>query len=158
MPTPTPEAEMHVLSLERIIAATPEQLYRAWTEPEQLKQWFCPKPWIVTHAELDVRVGGCNLVVMQGPNGASSTSSGVYLEVIPNQKIVFTDAYSSAWIPTPKIFMTATITFTDLGKGQTRYKAHIAHWHAADKADHEAMGFHEGWGKATDQLCEWVTG
>ncbi|MGL4994576.1 MAG: SRPBCC family protein [Deefgea sp.] len=156
MPNQLSQAEIHELWLERIINATPAQLYRAWTEPELLKQWFCPKPWIVTEAQLDVRAGGSNLITMQGPNGANSTSSGVYLEIIPNQKIVFTDAYSSAWIPSPKLFMTATITFNDLGNGQTLYKAHVAHWNETDKADHEEMGFHKGWGTATDQLAELV--
>lgn len=157
MANQTPAAEKYVLSLERIIAATPEQLYRAWTEPELLKQWFCPPPWFVTHAELDVRAGGQNIVLMQSPNGATSANYGVYLEIIPQQKIVFTDAYTSAWVPSEKLFMTATITFVDLGNGHTRYTAQVAHWNEADKADHEAMGFHKGWGKATDQLTELVS-
>ena len=47
--------------------------------------------------------------------------------------------------------MVATVTFADEG-GKTRYDAVVKHWTAADKAQHEQMGFHEGWGKATDQL------
>lgn len=150
----TPVTAIYKLSLERIIDASPAQLYRAWTEPELLKQWFCPKPWGVASAELDVRAGGSNLVVMQSPDGDLFPNQGVYLEVIPNQKLVFTDAYTSAWVPSAKPFMTATITFVDLGNGQTRYHAQALHWNAADQAAHEAMGFHEGWGKATDQLVE----
>lgn len=149
-----PVTAVYELSLERIIDASPESLYRAWTEPELLKQWFCPQPWGVAHAELDVRAGGSNLVVMQSPAGDLFTNQGVYLEVIPKQKLVFTDAYSSAWVPTAKPFMTATITFTDLGNGQTRYHAQVLHWNESDQAEHETMGFHDGWGAATDQLAE----
>ena len=111
----TPVTAIYELSLTRIIAASPAQLYRAWTEPELLKQWFCPQPWGVAHAELDVRAGGSNLVVMQSPDGDLFPNQGVYLEVIPNQKLVFTDAYTSAWVPSAKPFMTCTITFADLG-------------------------------------------
>jgi uncharacterized protein YndB with AHSA1/START domain len=151
-----PVNAVYELSLERIIDASPESLYRAWTEPDLLKQWFCPKPWGVAHAELDVRAGGSNLVVMQSPDGELFPNRGVYLEVIPNQKIVFTDAYTSAWVPSAKPFMTGTITLTDLGNGQTRYDAVVAHWNESDKAEHEAMGFYEGWGTATDQLVALV--
>src|SRR5690242_18948584 len=57
------------LSLTRIIDAPREKVYRAWTIPELLKQWFAPQPWPTPHAELDVRPGGANLVVMRGPQG-----------------------------------------------------------------------------------------
>ena len=54
------------LVLSRLIEAPPHKLYRAWTEPELLKQWFAPKPFTTPVAELDVRAGGANLIVMRG--------------------------------------------------------------------------------------------
>lgn len=144
----------HELTLTRIIDSPPEKLYRCWTEPELLKQWFCPKPYTVSHAELDVRPGGSSHIIMRSPEGQEIPCPGIYLEVIPNQKIVTTDAYTSAWEPSGKPFMTAIVTFDDLGGGQTRYTAIARHWSEEDKKSHEAMGFHEGWGQAADQLAE----
>ena len=148
-----PEPGHHELVLERTLAASPAQLFRAWTEPALLMQWFAPLPWTTPSAELDVRPGGSSLVVMRGPDGAEFPNRGVYLEVVRNRKLVFTDAYVSAWQPSGKPFMTATITFDDLGNGSTRYTARVAHWSREDLQAHEKMGFHEGWGQCTDQLA-----
>lgn len=144
--------ESHELVLERVMNVPREKLYRCWTEPALLKQWFCPKPWTISHAEVDVRPGGSSLIVMRSPEGEEFPNPGVFLEVVPNERIVTTDAYTSAWVPSEKPFMTAVVTFEDLGGGRTRYVARALHWSAKDKAAHEAMGFHEGWGKAADQL------
>ncbi len=142
------------LVITRDIAASPDKLYRCWTEPELMKQWFAPKPWTTTHVETDVRPGGANLMVMRGPDGQEFPNPGVYLEVVPNQRIVATDAYTSAWEPSAKPFMTLILTFEDLGGGRTRYTARARHWTAEDRAAHEKMGFHEGWGLCTNQLAE----
>jgi uncharacterized protein YndB with AHSA1/START domain len=64
---------------------------------------------------------------------------------------VFTDAYSGDWEPTPEPFFTGIVAFED-APGGTRYIARARHWRAEDRARHEAMGFHEGWGKAAHQL------
>jgi len=145
-------AETRELILTRLIDALPEKVYSAWTEPALLKQWFCPKPWSVASAELDVRPGGVSAIVMRSPEGQEFPSSGVYLEVVENRRLVFTDAYTRAWEPSAKPFMTGIITFENEG-GQTRYSARVLHWSAADRKTHEEMGFHEGWGKAMDQLA-----
>src|SRR5688500_18528128 len=92
------------LVLTRLIDAPREKLFRAWTEPELLKQWFAPLPWTTPHAELDVRPGGSSLIVMRGPDGNEFPSRGIYLEVVPNQKLVFTDAYTEAWQPSEEPF------------------------------------------------------
>jgi uncharacterized protein YndB with AHSA1/START domain len=146
----------HGLVLSRIIDAAPEKLYRAWTEPDLLKRWFCPRPWGVARATLDVRPGGICHVVMLSPEGEEFPNPGIYLDVIPQRRLVFTDAYVEAWIPSDKPFMTGVIDFEGLGDGRTRYTARALHWTGADRETHEKMGFHEGWGKATDQLAELV--
>jgi uncharacterized protein YndB with AHSA1/START domain len=146
----------HALKLVREIDAPREKIYRAWTDPDLLKQWFTPRPWTVSVAELDVRAGGANLIVMNGPDGEEFPNRGVYLEVVPNEKIVFTDAYTSAWVPSAKPFFTGVIELEDIGGGRTRYRATALHWTAEDMETHEKMGFHEGWGKATDQLAALV--
>ncbi|MDP9570622.1 SRPBCC family protein [Agrobacterium cavarae] len=150
------ETARYELVLMREIDAPREKIFRAWTDPQLLKQWFCPKPWGVSHAELDVRTGGSSVIVMTGPNGEVVDNRGVYLEVVPNEKIVFTDAFKTAWIPSEKPFMTGIVLLEPLGDGKTKYTAMARHWTEEDKKTHEAMGFHEGWGAATDQLAALV--
>ena len=140
------------LVLTRLIDAPREHLFRAWTEPELLKQWFAPLPYTTPVAEMDVRPGGANLIVMRGPDGAELPNRGVYLEVVKNERLVFTDAYAKAWEPSQKPFMTVVLTFEDEG-GKTRYTARARHWTVEDRQAHENMGFHQGWGLCTDQLA-----
>ena len=143
------------LVLSRIIDAPPQKVYRAWTEPELLKQWFAPAPFTTPVAELDVRPGGANLMVMRSADGTEFPNRGVYLEVVPNERLVFTDAYTEAWQPSGKPFMTVILTFANEG-GRTRYTARVRHWTAEDRETHEKMGFHQGWGQCADQLAALV--
>ena len=149
IPAPASDRE---LVLTRLIDAPPEKLYRCWTDPALLKQWFAPKPYTTPVAELDVRPGGTNLVVMRSPDGQDMPNRGVYLEVVPGRKIVFTDSFTEAWQPSEKPFMTAVLTFEPEG-GKTRYTARVYHPTAADRETHEKMGFHQGWGICADQMA-----
>jgi uncharacterized protein YndB with AHSA1/START domain len=146
---PTSDRE---LVLSRIINAPREKVYRAWTEPEILKQWFAPLPYTTPRAELDVRAGGACLIVMRDPQGNDMPNPGVYLDVVKNERLVFTDAYTKPWEPADKPFMTGIITFEDAGGGKTKYTATVRHWSVAAREAHERMGFHTGWGICADQL------
>lgn len=148
--TPTPNADRDLV-LTRIIPDTPDRIWRCWTEPDLLKQWFTPAPYTTPHAELDVRPGGSSLVVMRDPQGTEFPNRGIYLEVVRPHRLVFTDAFVAAWEPSAKPFMTGILTFEDLG-GSTRYTAVVKHWTVEDRKMHEEMGFHPGWNAATDQL------
>ncbi len=143
------------LVLTRVINAPREKVFRAWTEPALLKQWFTPRPWTTPVVEADVRPGGASLVVMRSPDGTERPNRGVYLEVVKNERLVFTDAYTKAWDPAEKPFMTVVLTFEDDG-GKTKYTARVRHWTIADRETHEKMGFHPGWDQATDQLAALV--
>ncbi len=148
-----PELE-NELVLARIIDAPREKIFRAWTDPEILKQWFVPKPWTISKVEMDVRPGGSSLIVMRDPDGNEYPNPGIFLEVVENEKIVTTDAFTGAWTPSEKPFMTMILTLEDAGEGRTRYIARARHWNAEDREAHEKMGFHEGWGQCADQLEE----
>ena len=124
------------LVLTRLINAPRAKVYRAWTDPELLKQWFAPKPYTTPIVEIDVRPGGSAYFVMRGPDGKDLPNRGVYLEVVPNEKLVSTDAYVAAWEPSEKPFMTLILTFEDEG-GKTRYTARVRHWTVADREAHE---------------------
>jgi uncharacterized protein YndB with AHSA1/START domain len=140
------------LVLERVLNAPREKLWRCWTEPALVVQWFTPPPYKTIRAVMDVRAGGSSNITMQSPEGQEIPNPGIYLEVVPNEKLVFTDAFDRAWAPAGKPFMTGILTFEDAGAGKTKYTARVRHWSVADREAHEKMGFHEGWGIATSQL------
>ncbi|MEY4677253.1 MAG: hypothetical protein RLZZ470_1760 [Pseudomonadota bacterium] len=142
----------HSLTLTRVLMAPRSKIWRCWCEPELLMQWYCPQPWFVTEAQMDVRVGGAQTMVMNGPNGEKVPVGGVYLQVIDGERLVFTDAFVSAWQPSAKPFMVGDIAFSDTPEGHTLYVARALHWNEEDKTTHENMGFHQGWGAAADQL------
>ena len=139
------------LRLERLLAAPRAAIWRCWTEPELIKLWFCPAPWRVTQASVELRPGGRNFVLMEGPDGERHPHQGVYLEVVANERLVFTDAFVDAWTPSNEAFMVGAIELAD-APGGTRYVATVTHWTVAATQRHAAMGFHEGWGVCADQL------
>lgn len=147
--TPSSDRE---LVISRIIDASREKLFRAWTNPELIKRWFAPAPWTTSDAEVDVRPGGGSRIVMRDPQGNEFPSQGVFLEVVPNERLVFTDAFTQGWEPSAQPFFTCTLTFEDAADGKTKYTARARHWSVADRETHEKMGFHDGWGLCTEQL------
>lgn len=142
------------LVISRIIDAPREKVFRAFADAKLLKQWFAPRPWTISSADIDLRTGGSSKFTMRSPEGQEFPYSGVYLEVVPNEKIVSTDAYTAAWQPSEKPFFTAIMTFEDIGGGKTKYTARARHWTAEDRDAHAKMGFHEGWGQCAAQLEE----
>jgi uncharacterized protein YndB with AHSA1/START domain len=143
------------LVVTRLIDAPREKVFRAWTEPELLKQWFAPAPWTTPVAETEVWPGGASLIVMRDPDGNEFPTRGVYLEVVTDERLVFTDAYIRGWEPSEQPFMTVILTFENEA-GKTRYTARVRHWTVADRERHEKMGFHQGWGQCADQLAALV--
>lgn len=140
------------LVLRRTIDAPRMAVWRCWTEPALLQQWFCPKPWYVSEARVDPKPGGELWTVMNGPEGERFDNAGVFLEVVTGERLVFTDAFTSGWQPSGKAFMVGCIELSDMPDGKTRYVATARHWTAEDRARHEEMGFHEGWTTAADQM------
>ena len=151
MPMPIPTAA-HELVLTRLIKAPRHQLFRCWTEPALITRWFTPPPWTTIAAEIDVRPGGASLITLQGPDGTLMPNAGQYLEVVTDRRLAFTDAFVGDWVPSAKPFFACLLSFDDEA-GQTRYTARAMHWSAEDCVAHEKMGFHQGWGIATDQLA-----
>jgi len=143
---------VHELVLERVFDAPPALVWKAWTEPHHLMKWWAPKPWTTVECDIDLRAGGVMRTVMVSPDKQRFPNVGVFLEVVHQRKLVTTDAYTDAWTPSPKPFMTAIMTFEPQGK-KTKYVARALHWTQSDREAHEKMGFHEGWGTAADQLA-----
>jgi uncharacterized protein YndB with AHSA1/START domain len=89
---------------------------------------------------------------MRGPNGEEVDNVGVYLAVEPERRLVFTDAFTGGWTPSASPpFMVVELTFAPEGGGGL-YRAVARHWTPEAKAQHMAMGFHDGWGRAAHQL------
>jgi uncharacterized protein YndB with AHSA1/START domain len=154
----TAKANGHRLSLKRMLDVPAELLFRCWTEPELMKPWFCPKPWRVSDARVDLRSGGGSHTTMEGPNGERHENPGSYLHVVPNRELVFTDLTLADWAPNPDLFLgfTGQLLFEPQADGQTLYTAICRHSTDAKRQQHADMGFHDGWGTALDQLIEFA--
>lgn len=139
----------HELSVTAHVAAPRDLCWRVWTERKP--DWFCPRPWRAEVIEEDMRAGGRSAVRMFGPDGEDSgPMEGVFLEVVPGERVVTTDAYSVGWLPQAP-FITAIWSFADEGEG-TRFTATARHWDAEAKQRHLDMGFHPGWDEMIAQF------
>jgi uncharacterized protein YndB with AHSA1/START domain len=147
------------LYFERIVNVPRELIWQAWTNPQHLKKWFCPRPWTTIECEIDLRAGGIFSSIMCSPDGLQFPNQGCYLEIIENEKLVWTSALLPGFRPAPRaisgadLFFTAIILLEPHEQG-TKYTAIAMHKDAADCESHREMGFEEGWGKALDQLIE----
>lgn len=149
-----PDARLDLV-LERVVDVRPELVWAAWTTPEHIKKWFTPAPWKTVDCEIDLRPGGAFRTTMQSPEGQLFPNTGCYLEVVPNQKLVWTDALLPGYRPANESFMTAIILIEPKGAG-TKYTAIAIHKDEEGRKKHEEMGFAEGWGTALDQLVALV--
>ncbi len=142
----------HELLLGRIIDAPRHAVWRCWTEEELLKQWYCPKPWSVPEADLVVRPGGRFNTVFAGPEGERMENKGMWLEIVPETGLVFTDFFTENYVPQGEGFMTGYVELSDTEDGKTRFIWGARHRNAETAKQHLEMGFEQGWGTAADQL------
>src|SRR5215831_5451915 len=149
------------LVMERVVDAPAHLVWEAWTRPEHLKKWFCPLPWKTTDCEIDLRPGGLFRTVMRGPEGQEIRNLGCYLEVIENQKLVFTSALGPGYRPVEKaegcggLLFTAVVLLEAQGR-KTKYTAIAIHADEASRKSHDEMGFRDGWGTALDQMIAMI--
>ncbi len=142
------------LVLTRIIDAPCAAVFAAWTT--RLPEWWGPHGMTTPVCELDLRPGGVFRTVMRAPDGAEYPTRGVFLEIVPNERIVFTDAFDPGWLPHPAAFFTGIITFEPVSGGRTRYTARALHWTVTNREKHEKLGFQQGWGESLDRLVACV--
>ncbi|MBT9447382.1 MAG: SRPBCC family protein [Hyphomonadaceae bacterium] len=150
------------LEISRFVNAPRKKVWQAWTDPEILKLWWCPKPWVTEVRAFDLRPGGAFHTFMSGPlpdgTTGESDNPGVFLEIIPERKLVGTSMLTEGWRPaTPWIGITSIFTMEDEGEG-TRYVARCMHRNGDEAKKHEEMGFYDGWGTAITQLEEVARG
>jgi uncharacterized protein YndB with AHSA1/START domain len=147
-----PSVDHNDLVISRIVRAPRAALWRAWSDPDLLKEWWCPRPWTTQVRAFDMRPGGDFHTYMRGPDGGESDNPGCFLEVVPQSRIVFSSMLTGGWRPnTPWLGFTAIITMSDEGEG-SRYIATVMHPDKATRDRHEEMGFFDGWATCIQQL------
>lgn len=139
------------LCLVRTLAAPRHLIWACWTDPRHIRHFFVPAPHRVTSVDIDLRVGGRFNTVFE-VEGKLMDNRGVYLEVVPQERLVFTDAYTEGWKPAPEPFMTAILLLGDAPEGGTTYTAIARHRTPDSRKAHADMGFLDGWGTVATQL------
>lgn len=140
-------AEELELSVERLVDAPASAMWKAYTD--HLNEWFCPKPWRAEVQVMELHAGGRSSVTMYGPDGEVMPNDGVYLEVVPERRIVFTDAFQAGWKPAGP-FMVGFFELEPQGE-KTLFRGRARHWTRDSYEQHKAMGFEDGWGKVAEQ-------
>lgn len=144
------------LTLERTIRASPSAVWRAWTDPQLLAQWWIPAPMQARVDHLDVHPGGGFVTSMREPAGEYFPhTDGIFLVVEPGRRLVFTNVVDSAWRPAKPepVSMTAEITLDEHPEG-TAYRVVVRHGDPAARDLHEDLGFFEGWCSVTAALAD----
>ena len=146
------------LTVTRIIKAPRSAVWNAWKDPEHFVKWWAPAPVVTISNKHELYSGGGFDTTMTLEDGTViDRGEGCFLEVIENERIVFTDALQAGWRPNEKAFLSAIITLEDHPDG-TLYTATALHKNAADRKKHAEMGFVDGWGTAIDQLASIAEG
>lgn len=145
------------LRFERLLEAPRANVWRCWSDPGLLEQWFHPPSWSVDVKDLEQRPGGASRIIMHGPNGEESDGVGVFLEAVPEERLVFTNAYRSGWIPSVPLsgtpLRTMIIEMSGEDDNKTRYIVRALHWTEEARKQHEDTDFYEGW-EQTSHLLE----
>jgi uncharacterized protein YndB with AHSA1/START domain len=137
------------LSLSRRYPVSPEKLWRAWTDPEAVKKWWGPDAGeTVSAAELDVRVGGRFRIVFGGADGLAHECAGVYKEVVPSRKLVFTWSWPRT---TPERVSLVTIEFKRVPDGTELDFRHEQFFDEKARDDHK-----RGWTGLLEKLARFL--
>ena len=132
--TSSPSASaVPTLEVRRTIRAARQRVFDAWTKPEEMKKWSAPGPMVAPFAEIDLRVGGRFQVHMRGPDGAEHRVAGVYREIDPPKRLV----YTWMWEAKPGEDTLVTVEFIDLGDRTEVVLRHTGFPTAKERDNHE---------------------
>lgn len=143
----TQSATKPSLTIKRRLNASPAKVFGAWTDPEKMKRWMGPEGVVPLQAEIDARVGGRYRLVMRSPDGEEHDVSGVYREVVPNEKLVF----SWAWKSTPERQSQVTVLIAPDGDGTLLTLIHEQFFDEAARDSHQ-----HGWTGSIEKLARFV--
>ena len=137
------------LSIKRHYAAPVEKVFRAWTDPQALKQWFGPSDeGEILVSETDLKVGGRYRIVMRMPSGEQHRVGGVYREIVPNEKLVFT----WAWESTPERESVVTVRMKRAGDGTDMTLIHEQFFDEPARDRHQ-----KGWDATCERLGRYLS-
>jgi len=154
------------LVIERIFDAPREQVWRAWTDPELFMRWWGPSTFTSPTCRMDVRPGGRYVWSMRDPDGNDYYSAGTFLEVVPPERLVYTDSFADkdGNIIPPSTYgmsdafpteLTVTVTLEDLGK-QTKMRTTFSGMPEGPEKEMTAAGFNESLDKLTNAVTKQV--
>lgn len=135
------------LTLKRRFKAPPAEVFAAWTDPEKIRRWMGPEGVVGLSAEMDARAGGRYRLLMRSPDGEEHDVSGVYREVVPNEKLVFT----WAWKSTPERQSLVTVLLKPDGDGTLLTLTHEQFFDETARDHHR-----QGWTGSLDKLERFV--
>lgn len=160
------------VTIERVFNSTPEKVFKAFTDPAVVKEWWGPEGFTAPSAKADFKVGGKYIYAMKGPDGsewdAVAYSAGVYKEIVPNEKIVVTDFFSDSegnmidptdagMDPNFPKESTVEIRFEPVDGGKTKLTIHYPK--PESDAQLQAMiasGMEQGWQSSLNKLAKIV--
>jgi uncharacterized protein YndB with AHSA1/START domain len=152
MPASESNSLQREVVITRILDAPRDLVFRAWTEPRRMQRWFGPKHFTNPVCELDVRVGGAWQVVMQGPDGTQYPCGGVYREIVPPERLVFTNIALDA-AGKPLLDGLTTVTFAEQD-GKTKLTLTTRMTGLAPHTAPMLEGMEAGWSQSLDKLAE----
>jgi uncharacterized protein YndB with AHSA1/START domain len=148
-----PGAGNREATITRTFDAPRELVFKAWTDPQHVAQWWGPKYFSNTVCELDARPGGAIRIHMRGPDGTVYPMKGVFREVVPPERLVFTSSTFENEEGNPQLEATHTVTFEDQG-GKTKLTLHAVITKAGPGTEMALSGMEVGWNQSFDKLAE----
>jgi uncharacterized protein YndB with AHSA1/START domain len=146
------ESAERVLVIERVFDASPSLVFKAWTDPKHVAQWWGPKGFTSPVCEMDARPGGAIRIVMRAPDGAEHPITGVFREVVEPKRLVFTTVAVDAAC-NPIIDGLTTVTFAEHG-GNTKLTLRRRAVALNGVAASMLAGMQTGWTQSLDRLAE----
>ncbi len=141
------------LTLTRIFDAPRELVFKAWTDPRLMAQWFAPDLFTVPVCKLDPHPGGAIYLTMRGPDGIEYPMTGVFNEIVEPDWIVYTSGAIMDDTGSPQLETLTTVSFAD-ENDKTKMTVHIVVTKALPQADFALAGMAEGWKQNLAKLGE----
>ena len=143
------------LVITRTFDAPRELVWKTWTDPKHVAQWWGPKDFTNPVCELDVRPGGAILIHMRGPDGVVYPMKGEFNEIVPPERLVMTNGAVEDEAGNPQLVVVTTVTFAE-HEGKTTLTMQAVVTKAAPEAEGALAGMEEGWNQSLDRLANYV--
>ncbi len=137
--------------LTRVFNAPRRLVFEAWTRPEHVRQWYGCRIMTLLVCEIDLRVGGAYRYTMRAPDGVEHTMQGVYREIVPPARLVYTERYVTQGFTSNEALV--TVIFAELD-GMATLTSTVLHQSKADRDGHLGSGMETGAAEVYDRLAE----